>query len=121
MYAMSWGEVELEPEVEHWYLALNDDQNARVRFHVDRLAELGPLLDEPHTRQLHGKLRELRFYLDGRPTRLTYWIGSGRRIILLTVFDKTRQQERGEIKRAVAAMERCMTEKHTASDEGRQR
>ena len=61
-------------------------------FHVDRLAELGPVLDEPHTRQLDGKLRELRFYLASRPTRVTYWIASGRRIILLTVFVKTQRK-----------------------------
>jgi hypothetical protein len=91
MYAMSWGEVELEPEVRDWYLSLGEDDQARVRFHIDRLADQGPLLDEPHTRQLDGKLRELRFYLDGRATRVTYWIATGRRVILLTVFSKTRR------------------------------
>ena len=49
---MSWGEVELEPEVAGWFLALDEDDQARVGFHVDRLGELGPLLDEPHTKQL---------------------------------------------------------------------
>lgn len=49
---------------------------------------MGPLLDEPFTKQLDGKLRELWFYLGGRPTRITYWIASNRRIILLTVFVK---------------------------------
>jgi hypothetical protein len=60
-----WGEVELEQEVRDWFLALDETDAARVRFHVDRVAELGPLLDEPHTRQLDGKLRELRFYVSG--------------------------------------------------------
>jgi hypothetical protein len=69
MYAMSWGAVELEPEVRDCYLALDEADQARVGFHVDRLAEMGPLLDEPFTQQLDGKLRELRFYLGGRPTR----------------------------------------------------
>ena len=63
---MSSGEVELEPEVRDWFLALNEEMQARASFHIDRLAELGPLLDEPHTRQLDGKLRELRFFLEGR-------------------------------------------------------
>ena len=45
---MSWGEVELESEVADWFLALDEDDQARVGFHVDRLGELGPLLDEPH-------------------------------------------------------------------------
>lgn len=86
---MLWGEVELEAEVRDWFVALDETSQARVRFHVDRLAEFGPGLDEPYTRQLDGKLRELRFYLAGRPTRITYWIAPGRRIILLTVFVKT--------------------------------
>jgi hypothetical protein len=38
------------------------------------LAGQGPLLGEPYTRQLDGKLRELRFYLNGLPVRVTYWI-----------------------------------------------
>jgi hypothetical protein len=71
----------------------------------------------PHTRQLDGKLRELRFYLDGRPTRVSYWIAPRRRIILLTVFVKTQRQERREIARAKQAMERCATGAHIASDE----
>lgn len=113
---MSWGEVELEPEVRDWYLALDEGDQARVGFHVDRLAETGPLLDEPFTKQLDGKLRELRFYLDGRPTRITYWIASNRRIILLTVFVKTKQRERREVDRAKRAYQRCAAERHTAEE-----
>ena len=108
-----WGVVELEPEVRDWYLGLGDADAERVRFHIDRLAEFGPLLDEPHSRQLDVKLRELRFFLVGRPTRITYWIGPGRRIILLTVFVKTQRRERQEVRRAKHAMERCVAEAHT--------
>jgi hypothetical protein len=115
---MSWGEVELEPEVRDWYLSLGEEAQARAGFHIDRLAESGPLLDEPHTRQLDGKLRELRFYLEGKPVRVTYWIAPGRRIILLTVFPKTQRRERAEVERAKRAMEQCIREAHTADDEG---
>jgi hypothetical protein len=100
-----------------WFLALKETDAARVRFNVDRLADRGPVLDEPHTRQLDGKLRELRFYLAGRPARITYWIAPGRRIILLTVFVKTQRQERREVRRAKQAMDRCAAEMHTATDE----
>lgn len=117
MNAMSWGEVELEPEVRDWYRALDEESQGRASFHVDRLAELGPLLDEPHTRQLDGELRELRFYLEGRPVRVTYWIAPGRRIILLTVFPKTQRRERAEVERARRAMERCIREAHTVEHE----
>lgn len=114
---MSWGSVELESEVRDWYLALDEEERARARFHIDRLAELGPLLDEPHTKQLDGKLRELRFFLEGRPTRITYWIASGRRIILLTVFVKTRQRERSEVDRARRALQACITDDHTLDED----
>lgn len=107
-----WGQVELESELREWYRAQPDGEADRVRFHIDRLSELGATLDEPHTRQLDGKLRELRFYLSGRPTRITYWIAPG-----LTVFVKTQRQERQEIRRAKQAMERCAAEAHTADEE----
>jgi hypothetical protein len=112
-----WGQVELEPEIGEWFLGLPEADAARVRFHIDRLAEFGATLDEPHTRQLDGKLRELRFYLSGRPIRITYWIARRRRIILLTVFMKTQRQERQEIRRAKQAMERCASEAHTTDEE----
>ena len=113
---MSWGEVELEDEIRDWYRGLSEENQSRVGFHVDRLGELGPLLDEPYTKQLDGKLRELRFYLDGRPTRVTYWIAPRRRVILLTVFTKTSRQERREVDRARRALERCIREQHTTED-----
>jgi hypothetical protein len=40
----------------------------------------------------------------------------GRRIIMLTVFTKTRMREAGEIARAQAAMARCQRETHTADE-----
>lgn len=70
------------------------------------------MLDEPYTRQLDGKLRELRFHLGRQATRITYFIASGRRIILLTVFAKTRMREEREIDRARRALARCVAEQH---------
>ncbi|WP_207229899.1 type II toxin-antitoxin system RelE/ParE family toxin [Krasilnikovia cinnamomea] len=63
---MAWGAVELEPEVEKWLESLPTPQFAHAAFYVDLLAEHGPLLDEPHTKQLDRKLRELRFHLERR-------------------------------------------------------
>ncbi|MER7457494.1 type II toxin-antitoxin system RelE/ParE family toxin [Micromonospora sp. NPDC126480] len=80
---------------------------------MDLLASQGVLLGEPYTRQLDGKLRELRFYLDRDAVRLTYWIASDRRSILLTVFRKTRMREDREVERARRAFERCVAERHT--------
>src|SRR6266540_7266983 len=60
---MTWGTVELEPEVREWLEQLPTVQFATAAFHIDLLAEEGVLLREPYTRQLDGKLRELRFHL----------------------------------------------------------
>nr|MDT0660921.1 type II toxin-antitoxin system RelE/ParE family toxin [Micromonospora sp. DSM 115978] len=114
---MSWGVVELEPEVEKWLEGLPTELFARAAFYVDLLAEQGPLLGEPYTKQLDRKLRELRFHLEQQAVRITYWIGSGRRIILLTVFMKTRMREDREIDRARRALARCVGEAHQAVDE----
>ncbi|MFF5211266.1 type II toxin-antitoxin system RelE/ParE family toxin [Streptosporangium sp. NPDC000396] len=43
-----------------------------MAFYVDLLAAEGPLLGEPCTKQLDGKLRELRFRLDEFAVRITY-------------------------------------------------
>ncbi|MEU6410664.1 type II toxin-antitoxin system RelE/ParE family toxin [Microbispora sp. NPDC046933] len=114
---MSWGKVELEPEVDEWFDSLSQDDQETAVFYVDLLAERGVLLDEPYTRQLCGKLRELRFHLSRDAVRITYWIAPGRRIILLTVFRKQRMRETAEIERAVRAMRRCIAEAHTADEE----
>lgn len=109
--------MELEPEVRGWLEELNTAQFATAAFYIDLLAGQGPLLGEPYTRQLDGKLRELRFHLQGRAVRVTYWIVPGRRIVLLTVFAKTRMRESREVDRARRAMRRCMAEEHTADED----
>jgi len=114
---MAWGVVELEPEVEKWLESLPTDLFARVAFYIDLLAEQGPLLGEPYTKQLDRKLRELRFHLGRESVRITYWIGPGRRSILLTVFTKTRMRDDREIDRARQALARCIDEAHQVIDE----
>jgi hypothetical protein len=65
-------------------------------------------------------LRELRFYCGGERIRVTYWIATGRRIIALTVFAKTRMQEKSEISRAVRAMDRCQKDGHSPDEDDEQ-
>lgn len=55
-------------------------------------------------------------YLGSTPTR-TYWIAPGRVIVLLTVFTKTRQDERREVERARGALTRCVNEHGMTGDE----
>jgi len=57
---MTWGQVELEPEVADWLTSLDDHRWAQALFHLDLLEERGVLLGEPYTRQLAGKLRAAR-------------------------------------------------------------
>jgi len=114
---MAWAEAELEPEVSEWLEGLDDQRWAQAMFHLDLLEERGVLLGEPYTRQVAGKLRELRFYCGAERVRITYWVGSGRRIIMLTVFKKTRMREIAEIERAAGAMARCQREGHTADED----
>jgi hypothetical protein len=73
-----------------------------------------PSLGEPYTRQVRGKLRELRFHLGREDLRISYFIAPGRRIVLLTVFRKAKPRETAKIDRAEAAMKRCVAERHTA-------
>jgi hypothetical protein len=114
---MAWGTVELEPEVAGWLEALNREEFDHVAFYIDLLVEQGVHLREPYTRQLRGKLRELRFHeLGGRRQRIPHYIATGRRIVLLTVFAKQQRRERREVDRAYRVMERCIRERHTAED-----
>lgn len=116
---MAWGTVELEPEVRDWLEQLPTARFATAAFYIDLLADEGPLLSEPYTRQLDGKLRELRFHLERQSVRITYWIASGRRIVLLTVFVKARMREAHEVERARRALVRCMEQAHAVEEDER--
>ena len=86
----------------------------RVDFLVGLLAEHAEDLGEPYARHLGGKVRELRFHLLRQQTRVTYWLAPGRRVILLTVFPKTRSAETAEVARALQAQKTCETDHGTA-------
>lgn len=116
IHAMPWGVVESEPEVTSWLANLPVDEFGHAAFYIDLLEEKGVHLDEPYSRQLRGKLRELRFYLGRQQTRISYFIATGRVIVLLTVFGKQRRRERSEIDRAERAMKRCTEEGHVKRD-----
>jgi hypothetical protein len=103
-------EVEVEPEVRSWLAALTDRDFGRVDFLVGLLAERAEELGEPYSRHLGGKVRELRFHLLRQQTRVTYWLAPGQRVILLTVFHKTRVAETAEVARALHAQKVCEAE-----------
>jgi hypothetical protein len=95
---------------------LSDRDFGRVDFLVGLLAEQADTLGEPYTRHLGGKLRELRFHLLTQQTRVTYWLAPGRRVILLTVFHKTRRAQTAEVARALHAQKVCEAEHGPAHD-----
>ena len=109
-------EVEIEPEVRSWLASLSDRDFGRVDFLVGLLAERAEDLGEPYTRHLGGKVRELRFHLLRQQPRVTYWLAPGRRVILLTVFRKTRSAETAEVARALHAQMICETEHSRARE-----
>lgn len=53
----------------------------------------------------------------GQRARISYWIAPGRRIIMLTVFTKTKMRETAEIERAAEAMARCQCEDHAIGED----
>ncbi|GHC95978.1 hypothetical protein GCM10007079_48030 [Nocardiopsis terrae] len=114
---MAWGKIELETEVSEWLAGLTEEEWAQALFHLDLLESRGVNLGFPYTSQLDGKLRELRFYCGGRQVRITYFITGVRRIIMLTVFHKTRRRESAEVRRAKRAMDTCVEAGHTTDEE----
>ncbi|MGC0414961.1 type II toxin-antitoxin system RelE/ParE family toxin [Embleya sp. AB8] len=100
-------QIEIEPEVRQWPELLSDAQYDKVERAADMLAAQPTTLGEPYSRHLGGKVRELRFTIDGNAVRITYWLGPNRRIVLLTVFRKTRQHEATEVERALQMQKAC--------------
>lgn len=111
--------VELEPEVKQWLEQLRPKDFAAVLPHVERLAQRGNQLRMPASKPLGDGLFELRFDMARTAWRMPFFFASNRRIVLLTVFRKQRMNERQEIIRARAAMERCISEGHTAEEDDR--
>src|SRR5262249_57515614 len=107
-------EIEIEPEVRSWLAQLSDRDFGRVDFLVGLLAEHAEDLGQPYTRHLRGKVRELRFHLLHQQTRVTYWLAPGRRVILLTVFHKTRPAQPAQEPRALRTHSICQTQHRPA-------
>ena len=114
-YMGSRYDVELEPEVRQWLDALPLTDYRTVEYHADRLAEAPTTLGEPYSRHLSGGVRELRFHLGRTAWRISYWLAPHRRIVLLTVFRKTRNRETAQVDRAIMAQQVCEDQHHAAT------
>ncbi|WP_307813686.1 type II toxin-antitoxin system RelE/ParE family toxin [Streptomyces sp. N35] len=108
--------VEIEPEVRQWLDTLPPRHYKTAEFATERLQVMPTTLGGQWSRHLGGKLRELRFDLDGNAIRLTYWLAPGRRIVLLTVFRKTKMRESAEVERAERALKLCEAEHDEAHE-----
>ncbi|MFD4460136.1 type II toxin-antitoxin system RelE/ParE family toxin [Nocardia sp. NPDC058480] len=109
--------IEIEPEVRDWLQALPAKHFLEVDEYVGLLAERAETLGEPFARYLGDGVRELRPTLDGAAIRITYWLAPGRRVVLLTVFRKTKMREDIEVKRAKLAQQTCQAEHEPAHQE----
>ena len=116
-FMMSEWYVEMEPEVERWLGTLSAKQFASAAARIDYLVEFGSIVRMPRSRPLGAGLFELRFDVDRAATRITYFFPGERRIVLLTVFRKQRQNEHAEVERARRAMATCVERGHTADEE----
>lgn len=100
-------EVEVEREVRDWLAALPEPQYRYVLRIVQRLLETPTSLGDL-TKSLGEGLWELRFKRLGDVSiRITYWITPDKRIVMLTVFAKTRMNERKQVERAKRVMKAC--------------
>ncbi|WP_093755604.1 type II toxin-antitoxin system RelE/ParE family toxin [Streptomyces sp. DvalAA-19] len=79
----------------------------KVEEYAGLLASMGTSTPMPFSRPLRDGVYELRPTLGGEATRITYWFAPDRRIVLLTVFRKTRMRESAQVDRAVQARAVC--------------
>jgi hypothetical protein len=109
-------DIEMEPEVRTWLESLPKRQFGHVLAFAEKLAEEASTLGEPYSRHLGGKVRELRIPLHPVDARVTYWLAPGRRVVLLTVFRKTKPQEAAEVERAHRVQKECEASHGHAED-----
>lgn len=89
---MSW-QIEYTDEFGEWWDGLADTERVRLTASVGLLERHGPNLAFPHSSGVagsrHGRLRELRVQIGGRPFRVFYAFDPRRAAILLIGGDKT--------------------------------
>lgn len=94
--------VIVSPEVADWYRGLKPADRRLVDKMLDMLRALGNQLRMPHSKSLGDGLFELRFSIQQATIakRITYTFQPQQRIITLTTFRKTKNNERQEVTRA---------------------
>ena len=81
---------------------LDARSKAKVLKYIEFLREHGGYLDEPYSKHIVGKIRELRVDFARNRYRIFYFAFTGKKIILLHAFlKKTNKTPLSEIKKAV--------------------
>lgn len=81
---------------------LDEKDKAKVLKYIAFLRDNRGYLDEPFSKRITGKIRELRVDFSRRRHRIFYFVTIGRRIILLhSCLKKTDRTPPGEIKKAL--------------------
>lgn len=65
---------------------------AKVTRYIQLLQEKGVLLKEPYTKQIRGKIREIRINDNAGNARILYFTFTGKKFILLHGFIKTTEK-----------------------------
>ncbi len=99
--------VEITPAAQKEIKALADDLQARFLHVSEMIEELGPhRVNEPHVKQLRGKLWEMRVKGKDGIARAIYFAATGRRLIVVRAFvKKTQKTPNREIYLAMQRME----------------
>lgn len=90
----------LSDEVEQWYRSLGSGDRSVADRHIETLEAFGNALGMPRSKNLKGRLYELRFKCENVERRITYTFEPQKKIIMLTTFRKQKNNERKEIQRA---------------------
>ena len=92
-------EVGGESPVEEYIDSLDIKEKAKVLKYIEFLREHKGVLDEPYSKHIKGKIRELRVDLSSKRHRIFYFTFVGKNIILLHAFlKKTEKTPLSEIK-----------------------
>lgn len=91
---------------------VNQKEKAKILKYIDFLRENKGYLDEPYSKHIKGKIRELRIDFGRNRHRIFYFTFIGKTIVLLNAFlKKTNKTPIQEIKKAEAYLEDVLKNK----------
>lgn len=86
--------------------SLTDNDRVKAAHQIKLPAEFGVMLKEPYSRQVHGKIRELRASGKAGEIRILYFPYKDKTFVLLNAFvKKTQKTPQKEIETAVKRMQ----------------